>query len=193
MPHSRHICVVRVNPPGAPEIFVFHTCIYIIISIHCLAKGIRMKYVFSVMILFSLVACNSVYVKPNSIDATQTFYADRGGYSMKRSVKEALEQRGYNVVVGTAAANRNAFTDSENIEIDTAVIPKNVRYIVKVSERREKFNPFWCPFNGFWWWNFNMSIADQETGVELMTWRGRACQNSALRMFNDILDEMEGK
>ena len=112
---------------------------------------------------------------------------------MKRSVKEALEQRGYNVVVGTAAANRNAFTDSENIEIDTAVIPKNVRYIVKVSERREKFNPFWCPFNGFWWWNFNMSIADQETGVELMTWRGRACQNSALRMFNDILDEMEGK
>ena len=160
-----------------------------------------MKYVFSVMILFSLVACNSVYVKPNSIDATQTFYADRGGYSMKRSVKEALGQRGYNVVVGTAAANRNAFTDSENIEIDTAVIPKidtavipkNVRYIVKVSERREKFNPFWCPFNGFWWWNFNMSIADQETGVELMTWRGRACQNSALRMFNDILDEMEGK
>ena len=133
-----------------------------------------MKYVFSVMILFSLVACNSVYVKPNSIDATQTFYADRGGYSMKRSVKEALEQRGYNVVVGT-------------------VIPKNVRYIIKISERREKFNPFWCPFNGFWWWNFNMSIADQETGVELMTWRGRACQNSALRMFNDILDEMEGK
>ena len=87
-----------------------------------------MKYVFSVMILFSLVACNSVYVKPNSIDATQTFYADRGGYSMKRSVKEALEQRGYNVVVGTAAANRNAITDSENIEIDTAVIPKNDRY-----------------------------------------------------------------
>ena len=148
-----------------------------------------MKFIFSAIILFSLVACNSVYVKPNSIDPTQTFYADRGGYSMKRSVKEALEKRGYNVVVGTAATNKNAITDSENIEIDTAVIPKNVRYIIKISE--QKFNPFWCPFNGFWWWNFNMSIADQETGTELMTWRGRACQNSALRMFNDILDEME--
>ena len=152
-----------------------------------------MRFIFASIILFSMTACNSVYVKPNSIDATQTFYADRGGYSMKRSVKEALEQRGYNVVVGTAAANRNAFTDSENIEIDTAVIPKNARYIVKVSERREMFNPFWCPFNGFWWWNFNVSVADQQTGEELMTWRGRACQNSALRMLDDILDQMEGK
>ena len=36
-----------------------------------------------------------------------------------------------------------------------------------------------------------MSIADQQTGAEIMTWRGRACQNSALRMLDDILDGME--
>ena len=44
-----------------------------------------MRFIFASIILFSMAACNSVYVKPDSIDATQTFYADRGGYSMKRA------------------------------------------------------------------------------------------------------------
>ena len=152
-----------------------------------------MKLFFGSMLLFILTACNSVYFQPASLDTSQTFYADRGGYGMRKSIKQKMDERGYKVIVGTATASRDATTNSENIEIDSAVIPDNVRYIVKVSERREKFNPFWCLFNGFWWWNFNVSVADQETGTELLAWRGRACQNSALRMLDDILDEMEAK
>ncbi len=152
-----------------------------------------MKALFIILLLPVMVGCNSVYVQPNSIDTTQTFYADRGGYGMRRSIKQKMANRGYHVVVGTATASRDAIDNTENIEIDSAVVPDDARYIVKVSERREKFNPFWCPFNGFWWWNFNISIADQKTGTELMSWRGRACQNSALKMLDDILDKMEIK
>ena len=149
-------------------------------------------YIISLMTLL-MSACNSVYVKPNSIDTTQTFYASRGGYGMQRSVKEQLEKRGIKVLVGNVTASRDFITDEASIEIESSSVPKEARYIIKVSERREKFNPFWCPFNGFWWWNFNISIADQMTGEELMTWRGRGCQNSSLRMFDDILDAMEVK
>lgn len=147
-----------------------------------------MKSVRFGILVFILTACNSVYYKPNSLDTTQIFYADRGGYSMKRSIKDVMRKRGYNVVVGTHAKSHDVDGD---IEIDSAVIPDNTRYRIKVSERKEKFNPFWCPFNGFWWWNFNVSVADQKTGEELMMWRGRACQDSALRMLDDILDKME--
>lgn len=150
-----------------------------------------MKPLLLLCALLSVAACNSIYVKPASIDPTQTFYADRGGFGMRRSIKERMESRGYNVVVGTATASRDVIANTENLEMDSVSVPHDARYIVKVSERREVFNPFWCPFNGFWWWNFNVSISDQETGAELMSWRGRACQNSALRMLDDILDEME--
>lgn len=151
-----------------------------------------MKRYLSIFVLCFLTACNSVYVKPDTIDPTQTFYADRGGYSMRKSIKQKLEERGYNVVVGKAQGSRD-FTDNtdNDIEINYSSVPSDARYIVKVTERRERIAPIWCVFNGFWWWNFNMSIADQQTGEELMTWRGRACQNSALRMLDDILDDME--
>lgn len=148
------------------------------------------KVIFAIAML---TGCNSVYLKPNTIDPTQTFYADRGGYSMRKSIKQKMEERGYNVVVGKATSSRDLSDDSENIEIDYSSVPNDVKYVVKVSERRERLAPIWCVFNGFWWWNFNMSIADQKTGEELMTWRGRGCQNSSLRKFDDILDKMEMK
>lgn len=138
-----------------------------------------------------LSACNSVYVKPNTLDTSKVFYADRGGYSMRRSVKEAMESRGYNVIVGKAKTTKE-WTDAEgDSEIDTTNIPSNTKYIIKAKERREVFRPFWCALNGFWWWNFNVSIADQETGEELLTWRGRGCANSSIRLLNRILDDME--
>lgn len=137
----------------------------------------------------TLGGCNSINYVSNSIDTTQTIYADRGGYGMRRSVKYAMAERGYNIVVGTAKSSRDF--DAESINIDSSSVPDNARYVVKVSERNEKFNPFWCPFNGFWWWNFNMSIADQKTGREIMSWRGRGCANSSLRKLNKFLDEME--
>lgn len=138
-----------------------------------------------------LSACNSVYMKPNTLDTSKVFYADRGGYSMRRSIKEAMESRGYNVIVGKAKTTKE-WTDAEgDSELDTTNIPNNTKYIIKAKERREVFRPFWCALNGFWWWNFNVSIADQETGEELLTWRGRGCANSSIRLLNRILDDME--
>ena len=96
-----------------------------------------MKALFIILLLPVMVGCNSVYVQPNSIDTTQTFYADRGGYGMRRSIKQKMANRGYHVVVGTATASRDAIDNTENIEIDSAVVPDDARYIVKVSERRE--------------------------------------------------------
>lgn len=138
-----------------------------------------------------LSACNSVYMKPNTLDTSKVFYADRGGYSMRRSVKEAMESRGYKIVVGKATSNENMKDGASSIDVDKTMIPNNARYIVKASERSETFRPFWCALNGFWWWNFNVSIADQETGEELLTWRGRGCANSSIRLLNRILDDME--
>ena len=118
-------------------------------------------------------------------------YADRGGYAMERSIKEALENRGYNVNVGKLRALHKRGGDDIGFSITSSELPFDIRYIVRVDERREKFNPFWCPFNGFWWWNFNVSIADQKTGSEILSWRGRGCANSSVRKLNSILDELE--
>lgn len=149
------------------------------------------NFLFLVFGLVALGGCNSVYVKPNTLDVNQVFYADRGGYSMRRSVKETMESRGYKVVVGKATSNENMNDGASSIDVDKNIVPNNAHYIVKVSERREVFRPFWCALNGFWWWNFNISIADQETGDELLTWRGRGCANSSVRLLNRLLDDME--
>ena len=141
--------------------------------------------------LVVLTACNSVYMKPSTLDTDEVFYADRGVYSMRRSIKETMESRGYNVVVGKASSNENVHDGASSIDVDKNIIPNDVRYIIKTSERVEKFHPMWCIFNGFWWWNFNVSIADQKTGEELLTWRGRGCANSSVRLLNKILDDME--
>ena len=153
-----------------------------------------MKKLSLVFIALALTACNSIYIKPGAtLDKSQTFFADRGGYAMQRSIKEKMEERGYKVVVGKAKSNRSINANSadwEKLDMDITDI-MNTRYVVKVAERREFFGWFWCPFNGFWWWNFNVSIADQKTGEELMTWRGRGCANSSLRKLDSVLDELE--
>ena len=146
---------------------------------------------FLLIPILLLAACNSVYVKPHTLDKSQTIYATRGGYGMKRSIKETLETRGYNVVVGKLKNSTSISGGDVSGDIETNEIPRNARYVVKIAERTEKFNPFWCVFNGFWWWNFNVSISDQKTGTEIMSWRGRGCANSSLRKLNTILDELE--
>ena len=131
-----------------------------------------------------LTACNSISVKPETMITNQTVYADRGGFGMKRSIKNELERRGYKVLVGKAVSARE-------IDIDSPRIPGNARYYVHVSERDEKFRPVWCAFNGVWWWNFSISVADQKTGEELMTWRGRGCADSSMRLLRKTLDKLE--
>lgn len=149
-----------------------------------------MKYIF-LLTLFCLSACNSVYLKPDTLEKDSVIYADRGGYNMKRSIKQKLENRGYTVLVGKASSINDFGED--DIQLDTSYVPENAKYIVKVKEKTERLAPIWCVFNGFWWWSFNVSIADQNTGEEIMSWRGRGCQNSSLRKLDDILDKLEIK
>lgn len=143
-------------------------------------------FVFTVLCL-SLTACNSIYLKPGTLDKSEMFYATRGGYSMQRSIKQTMEERGYKIHVGTLRTERT-FDDGD---IQIFDVPNKTRYIVYVKERKEFLRPIWCLFNGFWWWNFNASITDKSNGEEILSWRGRGCANSSLRKLNDILDELE--
>lgn len=161
-----------------------------------------MKKILTLSLTLTLFACNSMYIKPGTLDPTQPIYSVAGGYSMKRSIKEHMEQRGYNVFVGKQTVSRT-FGSAENGDVELNEYKmENVRYVVNVSERTEKLNAFnfldiisvpFCAFNGFWWWNFNVSIGDQQTGKEIFTWRGRGCQNSSLRKLDRALDELEMK
>ncbi len=147
--------------------------------------------IFLLLPILLLAACNSVYVKPNSMEPGAKVYADRGGYGMSRSIREVLEKRGYDVNVGKMRTSYDRHNDEDMMNVLSSIVPANVKYVVSVQERREQFFPFWCPFNGFWWWNFNVSIADQKTGEEIMTWRGRGCAHSSIEKLNKILDELE--
>jgi len=142
-----------------------------------------------IILCLSLSGCNSIYMKPGALDKSQSIYATRGGFSMRRSVKEILDKRGYNVSVGSLKTE-SAFDDGD---IQTFTVPQKAQYVVYVKERKEFLRPIWCMFNGFWWWNFNLSITNKNTGTEILSWRGRGCANSSLRKLNAILDELEMK
>ncbi len=144
------------------------------------------SFVFVILCL-SLTGCNSIYMKPGTMNTEQMIYSPRGGYSMQRSIKEVMENRGYNVSVGKLVRV------SEVSGSETYQIPKDAKYAVNVKERSEKLRPIWCIFNGFWWWSFNVSIIDRSNNNEILTWRGRGCANSSLRKLNNILDELEIK
>ena len=59
----------------------------------------RKSSVFISIMLF-VSGCNSVSVKPDSLDMSQVFYVDRGGHQMQHAIKTAMAERGYNVTVG---------------------------------------------------------------------------------------------
>ena len=124
-------------------------------------------------------------MKPGTMEPNSVLYAKSNGYSMKRSIKESLEKRGYTVHVGKLRKVYGDDSDKESLEL-----PRNMKYIVRVNERNELFMP-WCIFNGFWWWSFNVSIVEQKTGTEILSWRGRGCQNSSLQKLDNILEELE--
>ncbi len=136
-----------------------------------------------------LAACNSIYVKPNTLDTNAMIYTPRGGYSMQRSIKQVMDERGYKTHVGRLTS----VTEGDSSDHEIYSKSKNIRYSVIISERAEKLRPIWCMFNGFWWWNFEFAISDRTTGKEIMSWRGRGCQNSSLRKLNAVLDELEMK
>lgn len=152
-----------------------------------------MKRVLILFLPLAVTACNSMHIKPGTLDKNDVIYVDRGGYQLQHFIKNSLEKRGYNVTVGYKKSSIGttyiASDDSASI-ISTSDIG-TARYIVQVEERTPTFNPFWCPFNGFWWWRFNVSIADNKTGQEIFGWTGRGCANSSLRKLDDALDKLE--
>ena len=121
-------------------------------------------------------------MEPNTV-----VYAKYGGYSLKRTVKENLERRGYDVRTGKL---RKVYGGDDE-DKESLLLPGNVKYIVRVNEQTELFRPIWCMFNGFWWWRFSLSITDQKDGKEILSWRGRGCQNSTMRKLDEILDKLE--
>lgn len=146
-----------------------------------------------VPLCFLLVACNSVYIKPNTMDVSEVFYFDQGGSQIRLGAKEQMEKRGYNVTVGhkkSSVGSTYITPEGEGSVISMSDVGR-ARYIVYVTESAPKFRPVWCALNGFWWWKFNVSIADNVTGQEIMNWAGRGCANSSLRMLNRILDKLE--
>ncbi|MCL2338934.1 MAG: hypothetical protein FWC51_03205 [Proteobacteria bacterium] len=143
-----------------------------------------------------LAACNYATIRPGTMDPGAKVFADRGGFTMRRAVKDELAGRGFDVAVGTARSSREYAADNEtydSVTNDMTAIPKDAKYIVRVQERKEIFMPYWCPFNGFWWWRFTVSIADQQTGKELLAWTSRGCANSSVRRLRDFLDQLKKK
>ena len=91
------------------------------------------------LLIFSclfLGACNSVYLKPGTMEPGTKVYASRGGYSMSRSIKEKLEEHGFTVTVGK-------LQNEYSVDVDKFEMPKDTSYIVRVNEHEESFLPWW--------------------------------------------------
>ena len=151
-----------------------------------MCKNPSMKKIL-ILCALVLVGCNSINIKPNSLNKSETIAAfDRGGYTMKFAAKQELEKRGFKVIIGKTKAMMTAGNDNDYELLDTM----GARYVLKTYEEKERFNPY-CMFNGWWWWRFNVSIADQKTGEELLAWSGRGCANANLRRLNRLITQVE--
>ncbi len=151
------------------------------------------KLFLGVIVLCGITGCNSVYLKPNTLDKTDVIYVDRGGNQLQHVIKNHLEKRGYNLTVGYKKTSIKPTYIASNDEASIISVSDvgRARYVIAIREQTPRFYPFWCPFNGFWWWRFNMSIADNKTGQEILGWAGRGCANSTMRKLDDILDKLE--
>lgn len=145
------------------------------------------------MIVGILGACNHVHMKPGTLDKNEVFYVDSGGNLMQLGTKQLMAERGYNITVGhkkSSVSSTYITAEGTDSKISESEIGK-AKYIVFISESVNKFRPIWCSLNGFWWLRFNISIADNTTGEEVLHWTGRGCANSSLRKLDKILDRLE--
>ena len=154
-------------------------------------RGMKRIAIFLVLVLAAtLSACNSVNMKPHSLDKSETVYAWYGGYHMRHAVKAELESRGYKVVVGKLKGETFAERNDDDIVISKEDA-MGARYILRTRERGKSFAPILCAFGGFYWWTFDVSISDQKTGEELLSWTGRGCANGNLARLEKIMDKIE--
>jgi hypothetical protein len=150
---------------------------------------LRHALIFALLIL---CGCHAITLHPGTMEPGAVVYAKYGGYGMRRAVKPELEKRGFDVRVGRIRNFRDADADGDDdADITEVSVPRDARYVINVRERRERFNPVWCFFNGYWWWNFNLSVSDQKTGREVLSWAGRGCKDSTLRKFARLVKKLE--
>ena len=83
-----------------------------------------MRKIVFILSCLMLGACNSIYYKPHTLDKNATIYAPRGGYSMQRSVKQIMNERGYDIHVGTLKTEKQ----SDELDFQTFEIPNNAKY-----------------------------------------------------------------
>lgn len=153
-------------------------------------KGFSVRNLAILFSVLTVAACNHIHMKPGTLEPGAEIYTTRGGYTLRHAAKPLLEERGYTIKIGKLSNSSNV-AESLGSELETFSVPTNAKYLMRISENSEKFRPIWCALNGFWWWRFNMSIIDQETDTEILSWTGRGCANSTVRKLNKILDELE--
>ena len=100
-------------------------------------KNLPGRAIAILSLLLGLTACNSVYVKPNSLDTNQKIFVPRGGYNMKRSVKLAFQNRNYNVHVGRLTKS----SESSDIGFETYIVPPDAKYSVSVLSQESVATP----------------------------------------------------
>ena len=96
-----------------------------------------MRFIILITLCFSLFGCNSIYLKPGTLDKSQLVYAPRGGYSMQRTIKQTMEERGYNAVnqlSGYLISGDPAYISSHNNARSN--IQKVERYRNHISRQR---------------------------------------------------------
>ncbi len=157
-----------------------------------------MKKTVALLPLVALTACNTVSMAPHSLDTHKKIYIDTNGESMRYYLKEEMEKRGYDVTVGKTTAVQKTTTNIQGDKegrVSTTTI-NGARYIATVNEydvgqyMRYIGRPL-CMFNGWKWVDFNVSIADNETGKEILYWSGMGCKGTVKSNITEVLDELE--
>ena len=161
-----------------------------------------MREFIIIFIAVILAGCNFINIKPGTMEKGETVFAERGGFHMRIFLKQELENRGYNVVVGKIKSNQNFGEGADLSDIDTVDL-MDARYVLRTRERISDAGlwetfvntglGFVCAitFNGINYWSFNTSIADQKTGEEILAWSGRGCSNWQIRRFRRLMNELE--
>ncbi|MFQ6739616.1 MAG: hypothetical protein ACLRFJ_03040 [Alphaproteobacteria bacterium] len=158
-----------------------------------------MKKTLVILPLVALSACNTVAVKPHSLNTNDKIYIDTNGETMRYYMKEEMTKRGYNVTVGQKTTVQNSTLNDHGDKdgrVSTTTL-NGARYVATVNEydvgdymRILGRFPV-CVFNGWKWVDFNVSIADNKTGEEILYWSGMGCKNNVKNHLKEILDKLE--
>lgn len=154
--------------------------------------------IINITVLSLLCACSSVSMKSHSLDKTQKIYVDTNGEKIRMAFKDELEKRGYDVTVGTRSEISNinfAYKEPNAVVSNTSI--NGARYIATIheypiNESMVVLGRFpVCMFNGWSWWDFSLSIADNKTGKEILNWSGMGCKGTVINQLQDLLNDLE--